>query len=56
MHALNDILLIAAAVAFAGAAAALTLISQKDFVEASEETRSETRWSSDVEPEVEWAT
>lgn len=34
--ALNDILLIAAVVAFAGAAAALALIRSKDFVDASE--------------------
>jgi EmrB/QacA subfamily drug resistance transporter len=36
VHALNDILLIAAVVAFAGAAVALTLIRRKDFVETSE--------------------
>jgi predicted MFS family arabinose efflux permease len=35
VHALDDILLIAAVVAFAGAAVALTLIRQKDFVDAS---------------------
>jgi hypothetical protein len=37
VHALNDILLIAAVVAFAGAAVALTLIRPKDFVDTSEE-------------------
>jgi EmrB/QacA subfamily drug resistance transporter len=36
VHALNDILLIAAVVAFAGAAVALTLIRRKDFVDPSD--------------------
>jgi hypothetical protein len=36
VHALNDILLIAAVVAFAGAAVALVLIRPKDFVDASD--------------------
>jgi predicted MFS family arabinose efflux permease len=36
VHALNDILLIAAVVAFAGATVALALIRPKDFVDASE--------------------
>jgi hypothetical protein len=37
VHALNDILLIAAVVAFAGSVVALALIRPKDFVDASEE-------------------
>jgi predicted MFS family arabinose efflux permease len=41
VHALNDILLIAAVVAFAGAAVALVLIRVKDFVDASDEVIAE---------------
>jgi EmrB/QacA subfamily drug resistance transporter len=37
VHALNDILLIAALVAFAGAAVALSLIRQKDYVDPSQD-------------------
>ena len=41
-HALNDILLIAAIVAFVGAVAAVALIRQKDFVGAGQAERGET--------------
>jgi hypothetical protein len=37
VHALNDILLIAAIVAFVGPVAAVALIRQKDFVDASQQ-------------------
>ena len=43
VNSLNDILLIAAVIAFSGAAIALTLIRQRDFVDASEETLEERR-------------
>jgi len=43
VNSLNDILLIAAVIAFSGAAIALTLIRQRDFVNASEETLEERR-------------
>ena len=45
VHALDDILLIAAVVAFAGAVAALALIRRKDFVDASVQAGSEQSWS-----------
>lgn len=54
-HSLNDILLIGAIVALAGAAAALGLIRQKDFVNASETAGAPSRWSEDRAPDVEWA-
>jgi EmrB/QacA subfamily drug resistance transporter len=41
VHALNDILLIAAVVAFAGAAISLTLIRRRDFVDASDDVIAE---------------
>jgi EmrB/QacA subfamily drug resistance transporter len=43
VNSLNDILLIAAVIAFSGAALALTLIRQRDFVDASEEAVEEIR-------------
>jgi hypothetical protein len=47
VHALDDILLIAAAVAFLGAAAALALIRRQDFVDASVQAGGEQSWSAE---------
>jgi predicted MFS family arabinose efflux permease len=55
VHALNDILLIAAVVAFAGAAVALTLIRQKDFVDASDEAIAEAPETAAAAPELKLA-
>jgi hypothetical protein len=55
VHALNDILLIAAIVAFAGAAIALTLIRPKDFVDASENVIAEAPATPAAAPELELA-
>jgi len=53
VHSLNDILLIAGVVAFAGAAVALALIRSKDFVDASEEDRPEAVEPGAPTPELE---
>ena len=53
VHALNDILLIAAVVAFAGAVAAVALIRQRDFVDASQQAISETPPSPNAAPAME---
>jgi hypothetical protein len=55
VHALNDILLIAAVVAFAGAAVALVLIRHKDFVDASDEVIAEAPQTAAKAPEMELA-
>jgi EmrB/QacA subfamily drug resistance transporter len=55
VHALNDILLIAAVVAFAGAAVALTLIRPKDFVDSSDKDVAETVEAGAAVPELERA-
>jgi hypothetical protein len=55
VHALNDILLIAAIVAFAGAAIALALIRPKDFVDTSEEVGGEEAEARAGAPELELA-
>jgi EmrB/QacA subfamily drug resistance transporter len=55
VHALNDILLIAAIVAFAGAAIALTLIRPKDFVDTSENVIAEAPTTAAAAPELELA-
>jgi EmrB/QacA subfamily drug resistance transporter len=53
VHALNDIVLIAAVVAFAGAAISLSLISPKDFVDASEEAVGDGREPAGAASEME---
>jgi hypothetical protein len=55
VHALNDILLIAAVVAFAGAAVASILIRPKDFVDSSEQDVGETVEARAAAPELELA-
>jgi predicted MFS family arabinose efflux permease len=55
VHALNDILLIAALVAFAGAAVALTLIRPKDFVDPSEAVIASESEAAAGAPEMELA-
>ena len=52
VHALDDILLIAAVVAFAGAVAALALIRRKDFVDASVQAGGGQSWSADPTEKV----
>ncbi len=56
VYALNEILLIAAVVALAGAAGALALIRPKDFVDASDAAVGESDWSTERAQEMEWAT
>lgn len=55
VHALNDILLIAAVVAFAGAAIALTLIRQKDFVDPSQDVIANQSATAAAAPDIELA-
>jgi EmrB/QacA subfamily drug resistance transporter len=55
VHALNDLLLIAAVVAFAGGAVALILIRAKDFVDSSEEDSGEAAETGAAVPELELA-
>jgi EmrB/QacA subfamily drug resistance transporter len=55
VHALNDILLIAAIVAFAGAAVALTLIRRKDFVDTPDDVGDDAVAAEVAAPELELA-
>jgi EmrB/QacA subfamily drug resistance transporter len=55
VHALNDIMLIAAVVAFAGAVISLTLIRPKDFIDASEDVVGDGRQAAAAAPEMELA-
>jgi len=55
VHALNDLVLIAAVVAFLGAAASLALIRRKDMITATEPGAEAARWSAAAPVEMQHA-